>query len=201
MRGTTPQTISSWVSIWRPASTRSSSRCAGLPSHELQSSPLPSGAANSWSAARPRPPRRSGTVRGHRARVGGGRRLPGAARASVLRGQSAGDVPGRPGRWVETSEISRTRSSAQASHGSRHPVANYMRYGGREYHRLRREPHDSLVHQLYGVFPELVRVAHGHGSGMPRGVEGGLASSTAAPRCTGADGGSRLGGIRPPCGK
>ena len=62
--------------------------------------------------------------------------------------------------------------------------ANYMqlRRAWGEYHRLRRERarlKTLLVHQLYGVFPELVgEVAHGHGSGMPRGVEGGLASST-----------------------
>ena len=76
-------------------------RCAGLPSHELQSFPLSSGAARAREALHipSSPPRRSGTllVRGHRAHVGGGRRLPGVACASALRGQSAGDVPGARG--------------------------------------------------------------------------------------------------------
>ena len=117
--------------------------------------------------------------------------LPGAARTSVSRGQSAGDLSGARGPADGSRQARPHRRGADraaASHGSRHPVPAPPRQlhaataglGGipspSPRARTTQDPAGaSALRRLPGTGR---RVAHGHGSGMPRGVEGGLASST-----------------------
>ena len=120
MRGTTPQTISSWVSIWRPASTRSSSSMRRAAVSRASKFPTPErGCASSWSAARPvESAEKVGyTSRSRPPGTCGRRSAPSwrSARFGItwsIRWRRSGCE--RPGRWAVTNEISRTRSRSRS---------------------------------------------------------------------------------------
>ena len=134
------------------------------------------GCANSWSAARPvESAEKVGyTSRSRPPGTCGRRSVPSLSSTYFgitwsIRWRPFGCA--RPGRWVETSKTSPTRSRSrscfarESSPSGQLLPANYMqlRRAWGEYHRLRRERarlKTLLVHQLYGVFPELVGEWH-----------------------------------------
>ena len=176
--GATRQTISSWASIWRSVNIRSSSSMRGDTVSRASRFYIPARVSTSlWSAA---PLRVSAgdeercTSRSRRPGTCGRRSVPSLSSTHFgitwsIRWRPFGCA--RPDRWAETSgdltnaeQIAQRLRTGVVTQCQLLP-ANYMqlRRAWGEYYRLRRERarlKTLLVHQLYGVFPELVGEWH-----------------------------------------